>query len=307
LAWLIVSETGMAETYDVITIGGGLAGAALAKRLAENGMRVLVLEREVAFRDRVRGEQMHCWGVAEARTLGLYELLLETCGHEVRYWSDQLVGFSEFGRRDLVKTSPHRAGSLNFYHPDMQSVVIGAAAAAGATVRRGARVVELVSDGLPGVRVHEDGNGERVYRARLVVGADGRNSVCRRWGGFHVERDPEGMVIAGLLMEGLAAPEDRMSASLNPRLSMLSLTVPLGRGRFRAYVSVHKDARDSTAAPLSGEANIAAFVAASLAAGAPAKWYEGARAAGPLASYEYLGKPPAPGRPGPDRRRRSIE
>ena len=52
----------MAETYDVITIGGGLAGAALAKRLAENGMRVLVLEREVAFRDRVRGEQMHCWG-----------------------------------------------------------------------------------------------------------------------------------------------------------------------------------------------------------------------------------------------------
>jgi 2-polyprenyl-6-methoxyphenol hydroxylase-like FAD-dependent oxidoreductase len=65
--------------------------------------------------------------------------------------------------------------------------------------------VGLVSDGLPGVRVHE-GNGERVYRARLVVGVDGRNSVCRRWGGFHVDRDPEGMIIAGLLMQGLAAP-----------------------------------------------------------------------------------------------------
>ena len=151
----LAAETGMAETYDVITIGGGLAGAALAKRLAENGLHVLVLEREVAFRDRVRGEQMHSWGVAEARTLGLYQLLLETCGHEVRYWSDQFVGFSEFGRRDLVKTSPHRAGSLNFYHPDMQAVVIGAAASAGATVRRGARVVELISNELPGVRVHE--------------------------------------------------------------------------------------------------------------------------------------------------------
>jgi menaquinone-9 beta-reductase len=276
----------MAEAYDVITIGGGLAGAALAKRLAENGVRVLVLEREVAFRDRVRGEQMHSWGVAEARTLGLYRLLLETCGHEVRYWSDQFVGFSEFGRRDLVKTSPHRAGSLNFYHPDMQSVVIGAAAAAGATIRRGARVVDLVSGGLPGVRFHEDGNGESVCRARLVVGADGRNSVCRRWGGFHVERDPEGMVIAGLLMEGLAAPEDRMSASLNPRLGMISLTVPLGGGRFRAYVSIHQDAREPTAAPLTGEANVPAFVTASIASGAPAKWYEGARAAGPLASYD---------------------
>ena len=97
LAWLIVSETGMAETYDVITIGGGLAGAALAKRLAENGVHVLILEREVAFRDRVRGEQMHSWGVAEARTLGLYELLLETCGHEVRYcptssWASRNLG-----------------------------------------------------------------------------------------------------------------------------------------------------------------------------------------------------------------------
>jgi menaquinone-9 beta-reductase len=276
----------MAETYDVITVGGGLAGAALAKRLAENGMRVLVIEREVVFRDRVRGEQMHCWGVAEARTLGLYELMLETCGREVRYWSSQFVGLSEFGLRDLVKTSPHHAGSLNFYHPDMQSVMIGAAVAAGATVRRGARVVALVSDGLPGVRVHEDGNGETVYRARLVVGADGRNSLCRRWGGFHVEHDSEGMVIAGLLMKGLAAPEDRMSASSNPRLGMFSLTVPLGAGRFRAYVTIHKDARDSTVAPLSGASNVPAFAAASIASGAPAKWYEGASAAGPLASYD---------------------
>jgi menaquinone-9 beta-reductase len=77
-----------------------------------------------------------------------------------------------------------------------------------------------------------------------------------------------------------------MSASLNPHLSMLSLTVPLGGGRFRAYVSIHQDARDPTAAPLSGEANVPAFVAASIASGAPAKWYEGARAAGPLASYD---------------------
>jgi len=65
--------------------------AALAKVLAERGVRVLVFERETSFRDRVRGEQMHPWGVAEARKLGLYELLLETCGSEARYWDLQLV------------------------------------------------------------------------------------------------------------------------------------------------------------------------------------------------------------------------
>jgi 2-polyprenyl-6-methoxyphenol hydroxylase-like FAD-dependent oxidoreductase len=162
-----------------------------------------------------------------------------------------------------------------------------AAVSAGAAVRRGARVAELVSDGMPGVRVYEDGNGERVYRARLLVGADGRNSTCRRWGGFRVERDPDGMVIAGLLMDGLVAPEDRMSGFANPRRSMLSLTVPLGAGRFRAYVSIHKGARDAMARPLSGEANIPAFLAASTAAGAPAHWYEnGTRALGPLASFD---------------------
>jgi choline dehydrogenase-like flavoprotein len=42
--------------YDNITIGGGLGGAAFAKAMADHGARVLVLERERQFSDRVRGE-----------------------------------------------------------------------------------------------------------------------------------------------------------------------------------------------------------------------------------------------------------
>ena len=52
--------------YDVITVGGGLGGAALASVLARNGLRVLVTERERQFKDRIRGEVMWPWGVAEA-------------------------------------------------------------------------------------------------------------------------------------------------------------------------------------------------------------------------------------------------
>jgi flavin-dependent dehydrogenase len=68
----------MVAEYDVITVGGGLAGAGLAKVLAERGVRVLVIEREIAFRDRVRGEQMRkreglgfmscCWRLVAARS-----------------------------------------------------------------------------------------------------------------------------------------------------------------------------------------------------------------------------------------------
>jgi menaquinone-9 beta-reductase len=168
----------MVAEHDVIIIGGGLAGAALAKVLAERGVRVLVFERETAFRDRVRGEQMHPWGVAEARKLGLYELLLETCGSEVRYWSGQLVGFSDVTRRDLFETSPHRAGSLNFYHPDMQSVVTAAAEKAGATILRGARVAGLLAEapGSPG----------REWGARLP------GAPCRRRGWTKFDDTPMG-------------------------------------------------------------------------------------------------------------------
>jgi 2-polyprenyl-6-methoxyphenol hydroxylase-like FAD-dependent oxidoreductase len=73
-------------SYDIITVGGGLGGATLAKAMAEHGAQVLVLEREIQFKDRVRGENLHPWGVAETQALGVYELLRESCGHAVPCW-----------------------------------------------------------------------------------------------------------------------------------------------------------------------------------------------------------------------------
>jgi flavin-dependent dehydrogenase len=64
-------------TFDVITVGGGLAGSALATALARTGHKVLVLERETRFKDRVRGENMVPWGVA----LRLVDDLLAAGGH----------------------------------------------------------------------------------------------------------------------------------------------------------------------------------------------------------------------------------
>ena len=60
-------------SFDVITVGGGLAGSTLATELARAGHKVLVLERETQFKDRVRGENMLPWGVAAARRLGLVD------------------------------------------------------------------------------------------------------------------------------------------------------------------------------------------------------------------------------------------
>ena len=46
------------QIYDLIVVGGGIAGASLAQRIAKSGARVLVAEQEIKFRDRIRGECM---------------------------------------------------------------------------------------------------------------------------------------------------------------------------------------------------------------------------------------------------------
>ena len=63
-------------TRSVVIVGGGIAGGALGYCLAEAGLDITVLERSAAYTDRVRGELIHAWGVAEAQRLGLDTTLL---------------------------------------------------------------------------------------------------------------------------------------------------------------------------------------------------------------------------------------
>jgi choline dehydrogenase-like flavoprotein len=97
--------------YDIVTVGGGLGGSSLAKVMAEKGARVLVLEREREFKDRVRGEAMVPWGVAEAQELGIYDLLCETCGHKA-WWFDVFLGPLQIMHRDLQATTPRNTPML---------------------------------------------------------------------------------------------------------------------------------------------------------------------------------------------------
>lgn len=60
---------------EIVIVGGGVGGGALATVLARNGVEVVVLERETSYPDRVRGEFIAPWGVAEFKRLGLLDLV----------------------------------------------------------------------------------------------------------------------------------------------------------------------------------------------------------------------------------------
>src|SRR6202030_2622562 len=96
---------------------------------------------------------------------------------------------------------------LSFYHPAMQEVLLAAAANAGADVRRGVNVQEVRPGSQPSVVVQRNGRTEEV-RARMVVGADGRSSVVCKSAGFQVKRDPDRLMLAGVLLENCPASED---------------------------------------------------------------------------------------------------
>ncbi|MDA2926578.1 FAD-dependent monooxygenase [Acidobacteria bacterium AH-259-G07] len=262
-------------SFDAIIVGGGLGGSALAKNLAEAGHRVLVLERETRFKDRVRGEQMHPWGVAAARSLGVYDHII---GNQTRWWITYLGG-SPMAKRDLARTTPHGVGSFNFYHPDMQESLLGLAEQTGAEVRRGITVDSVVPGSPPSVKFQKNGKRE-VISAQVVVGADGRNSMVRSWAGFQVQQDPDRLLIAGTLLEVTPVPDDSTHLVAGPEGAVLM--APLGEKRARVYYLYRKADGDQH---LSGNQKVSEFLSNCRAAGAPGEWFDGTHIAGPLAQF----------------------
>lgn len=267
--------------HDLVVVGGGLAGASLAACMARSGTRVLVLERTKQFRDRVRGEGMHPWGVPELHALGLYRKLLDTCAHEVRYRASYLGPTLE-RERDLVETTPHRSAAVDFYHPEMQEVLLKEAIAAGADVRRGVAVTKATGGASPAVTALVDG-AERRFPARLIVGADGRLSLVRRDGGFVVSRDPNWLRISSTLFEGMGAPEHAVHVFVAPNFGQVCLLFPIGGNRIRAYFTTGRRAEHRT---LSGPADVTDFSNYCAQTGVPREWLDRAQLVGPLATFE---------------------
>ena len=167
--------TVMTISYDAIIVGARCAGAPTAMLLARKGYRVLLVDRATFPSDTLSTHLIHAPGVAALQRWGLLDEVVATGCPAVEGYSFDFDFFT------IAGTARPSEGNTTAYAPRrtvLDKILVDAAAAAGAEVREAFTVEEvLVEDGaVVGIRGRDAGGVSVVERARVVVGADGRNS-----------------------------------------------------------------------------------------------------------------------------------
>ena len=194
---------------DVAIIGGGVAGSALAITLRRQGPDVVLIERSVRFRDRVRGETIHPWGTNELRGLDLYDLLIKQAQAQPQ------VLWQTFKDREAqipyrwADDFPAIPNGLGVGHVALQDALIDEATRQGVAICRPATVALGRTPGRITLLVSSSG-GETTIHPRLLIGADGQRSATRSWIGGTTTPDPPHHHIGGALIRGLSLTTDRI-------------------------------------------------------------------------------------------------
>ena len=177
--------------WDAIVVGAGPAGSATALRLARAGASVLLLDRAHFPRHKPCSEYLSPETVRLLGDLDATALAAVEARAPARLYGMRIVapdGAEAVGRfsSDHRWPTPLPYG-LALPRADLDFILRQAAQRAGATVREGVAVEDLLYEAgaVGGVIVRETEDGKReTIRARVVIGADGlRSVVARRLGG----------------------------------------------------------------------------------------------------------------------------
>ena len=259
----------MGEQFDVVVVGARCAGSPLATMLAGRGLTVALVDRARFPSDTLSTHLFENDASRVFADLGVLDRILAS-------------GAPWIGRVDLriehlsmVHAWPVRPGDpgplLSVRRPVLDSILVDAAAEAGAAVRTGTRVVGLVERAgrVAGVRVRADGDGDggdTELRAPLVIGADGRASAVARLAGARTYNpvDNQRLICWGYY-EGVAARDPStffahrwddefvMGWPCDGGLYIAAANAPLARaGEFRADPAAALAAHVARCAPVAG-------------------------------------------------------
>ncbi len=237
------------QNPDVVIVGAGIGGSALACALSEANLRVVLLEKTLEHKDVVRGEWMAPWGVAEADKLGLTSVYEAHGAHR----PDRFIGYNEHHSREQAENAALVFGEgpvcppLCIGHPRACDVLNRVACEKGAQLCRGIQRLKVTPGTPPRVEFTWQ---DRAYdlEPRWVVGADGRNGIVARQIGATLSHDDEHHLFSGMLVEDAHAwPEDLQVIATEGDAHVLAF--PQGDGRVRVYLGWPKEDRTRLMGP----------------------------------------------------------
>ena len=217
-------------TDDVVVVGARCAGSPTAMLLARAGLRVRLLERSVRLGDVVSGHLIKPAGVARLRRWNMLDAVLATGCPQL---DDRVLWLD--GKPHRAPTPEPGTGTIAPRRTVLDPILLAAAEQAGARVEMGVSVHGLLRDGerVTGVRTSA---GER--HARLVIGADGRNSRIARLAGAQTYHD-QPPVTFGYYTYWRGCPVTAVHALLEP--GRFFGAFPVGGGLVLAFVQGPRD------------------------------------------------------------------
>jgi menaquinone-9 beta-reductase len=165
-----------ADDADVIVVGAGPSGSTTAYYLAQAGLDVLMLEKSTFPREKVCGDGLTPRGVRALVAMGIS--VSEQDGW-VRNKGLRIIGAGQRLELPWPELSSYPGYGLVRPRTDLDQMLARRAQQAGARLLEGITVTGPVLDErtgrITGV-VSKEADGERTYRARVIVAADGNSS-----------------------------------------------------------------------------------------------------------------------------------
>lgn len=202
----------MAEKFDVIVVGAGMAGNAAAYTLAKGGLKVLQIERgETPGSKNVQGAILYSDAIEKIIPDFRDDAPLERHLIEQRVWildDNSYVG-TNYRSEDFNKPPYNRYTIIRAHFDQWFSKK---AREVGALTICETTVTDLLLDGKKVVGVMTDRKGGEIY-ADAVILADGVNSRLATKAGFHPEIKPKDVALA--VKEIHFLPQETIEARFN--------------------------------------------------------------------------------------------
>lgn len=212
---------------DVLVVGAGPTGLALALEAHDHGARVRILERRAEFFRPSRAMMMHPRTLELLRPLGVTDALLQrglsSVSVHIHFGSRVVVLNSD--ALDLRNTAFQHL--LVIRQTDVEDVLAQALDERGIRVERGSEVVDVQRQG--GHRaVVQRGDGVEEITYRFLVGSDGADGLIRSYvGGWRGKEYRQEVILADLKIRGEEALQPGAAHVVAGRRGLLFL-FPIG-------------------------------------------------------------------------------